>query len=107
MGIEKFFNSLAKNETIKENGIILGLKNKISANYLYIDFNSVEKLIGSSNSVKNLSYYFWKYLEEYEEEGDDRHDNVCRRLIAFVAALFISTVSRAKQSTAEQSTTPS
>ena len=41
MGIERFFNSLAKNETITENGIVLGLKDKINANYLYIDFNSV------------------------------------------------------------------
>ena len=41
MGIERFFNSLVKNKTIKENGIDIGLKNKINADYVYIDFNSV------------------------------------------------------------------
>lgn len=33
----------------------------------YVDFNSIEKLIGSSNSVKNLSGDFWKFLTDYEQ----------------------------------------
>ena len=33
----------------------------------YIDYNSVEKLIGSSPTVKNLSYYLWNFVVEFEE----------------------------------------
>ena len=33
----------------------------------YIDFSAVEKLIGSAPAVKNLAYYFWKFLSDHEE----------------------------------------
>ena len=33
----------------------------------YIDFNSVEKLIGSDDTLKNLSHYFWQFLTDHEE----------------------------------------
>lgn len=33
----------------------------------YVDFNSVEQLIGSSPAVKNLSYYLWNFVVEFEE----------------------------------------
>lgn len=33
----------------------------------YIDFNSVEQLIGSSPAVKNLSYYLWNFVVDFEE----------------------------------------
>lgn len=40
MGIEKFFNSLVKNETLKKDNLLV-LQNKITTNYIYIDFNSI------------------------------------------------------------------
>lgn len=46
MGIEKFFNSLVNNETILKNNILV-LQNKISADYVYIDFNSILYKIAS------------------------------------------------------------
>lgn len=33
----------------------------------YIDFNSVEKLIGSSPAVKNLAHYLWQFVTDYED----------------------------------------
>lgn len=33
----------------------------------YVDFGSVEQLIGSTPSVKNLAYYLWDFVMEYEE----------------------------------------
>lgn len=33
----------------------------------YVDFNSVEQLIGSSPAVKNLSYYLWNFVVDFEE----------------------------------------
>lgn len=33
----------------------------------YVDYSSIEKLIGSKNEVKNLSNYFWTFLKQYEE----------------------------------------
>lgn len=42
MGIERFFNSIAKNNLLKNNnGIILGLEKKLICDMLYIDFNSI------------------------------------------------------------------
>lgn len=41
MGIERFFNSLAKSENIKNIGIVIGSKEKIITDYFYIDFNSI------------------------------------------------------------------
>ena len=41
MGIEKFFNSIVKNNTVKNNKNIIVLEKKIKANYFYIDFNSI------------------------------------------------------------------
>lgn len=41
MGIERFFNSLVKNNTVKKDGGILVLEKKIVADYFYIDFNSI------------------------------------------------------------------
>ena len=33
----------------------------------YIDLYTIEKIIGTSPAVKNLSYYFWKFFTEREE----------------------------------------
>jgi hypothetical protein len=33
----------------------------------YVDYSSIEKLIGSRSDVKNLSNYFWTFLKQYEE----------------------------------------
>lgn len=42
MGIERFFNSMRRNETVMlQDGITMGLKEQLPCNYLYIDFNSI------------------------------------------------------------------
>jgi galactitol-specific phosphotransferase system IIB component len=42
MGIEQFFNSLARNNNVKNNGgIITSVDKKIICDYFYVDFNSV------------------------------------------------------------------
>lgn len=33
----------------------------------YVDFGSVEQLIGSSSSVKNLAHYLWNFITDHEE----------------------------------------
>ena len=33
----------------------------------YIDYNAIEKLIGSDATVKNLSYYLWTFFTEHDE----------------------------------------
>lgn len=33
----------------------------------YVDYSSIEKLIGAKNEVKNLSNYFWTFLKQYEQ----------------------------------------
>lgn len=32
----------------------------------YVDYSSIEKLIGAKSDVKNLSNYFWSFLKQYE-----------------------------------------
>jgi len=34
----------------------------------YVDYSSIEKLIGSKNNVKDLSNYFWTFLKQYEQK---------------------------------------
>ena len=57
MGIEKFFNSLVKNETILKNNIFV-LQNKILADYVYIDFNSIlyKLALSIENQINKLFY---------------------------------------------------
>lgn len=66
MGVERFFNSLTQVEKIKTNGIIVGLKDKIPSNYIYIDFNSVIHNI-SSETERDLNYLLYAIiLYEYD-----------------------------------------
>jgi 5'-3' exonuclease len=41
MGIERFFNNLAKNKIIKNNSIVTGFKKAYDIEHLFIDFNSI------------------------------------------------------------------
>ena len=50
----------------------------------YIDFNSVEKLLGSSKTIKNLSYYFWQFLTEHEEEIQKPPTSIEEKIIALI-----------------------
>lgn len=77
MGIERFFNSLAKTETIKENGIILGLKEKIESNYVYIDFNSIIYNI-VSNIEKELNYLLYSIIlfEDDSNQLDEKSKSI-------------------------------
>jgi hypothetical protein len=61
MGIERFFNSLTQVEKIKTNGIIVGLKDKILSNFVYIDFNSVIHNI-SSEIEHDLNYLLYSII---------------------------------------------
>lgn len=61
MGIERFFNSLTQIEKIKTNGIIMGLKEKIKSNYVYIDFNSVVHNI-SGEVERDLNYLLYAII---------------------------------------------
>ena len=33
----------------------------------YVDYSSIEKIVGANSSVKNLANYFWKFIQEYEK----------------------------------------
>lgn len=57
MGIEKFFNSIVKNNTIKKNNILV-FEEKIKANFFYIDFNSILYKISAhiEKELNNLLY---------------------------------------------------
>jgi 5'-3' exonuclease len=67
MGIERFFNSLVKSESIKENGIIVGLKDKINASYLYIDFNSIIYNV-VTDIEKDLNYLLYSIIDNNLDE---------------------------------------
>jgi len=81
MGIERFFNSLAKNETIKENGIVTGLKDKIDANYVYIDFNSViyNIITDIENELNYLLYDLILYIDKSTEKIDDKAKSIAEK----------------------------
>ena len=61
MGIERFFNSLIKNESIKKNGIVMGLTQKINTEFLYLDFNSIIYNI-TSKVEKDLNYLLYSLI---------------------------------------------
>lgn len=62
MGIEKFFNSIAKNETVRlADGITLGLKTKIDSEYVYIDFNSIIYTI-ATEIESELNYLLYEVI---------------------------------------------
>lgn len=63
MGIERFFNSLAKNENIVENGIMLGFKHKINATHVYIDFNSIIYNV-VTEVEKDLNYLLYSIIDK-------------------------------------------
>lgn len=70
MGIEKFFNSLVQNETIHK-GNLLVLKNKIEADYVYIDFNSILYKIALQieNNLNKLLYELINDMENISEDS--------------------------------------
>lgn len=57
MGIEKFFNSLVKNEIIQTDNLLI-TKNNIVVDYIYIDFNSILYKIAMTieNTLNKLFY---------------------------------------------------
>lgn len=59
MGIERFFNSIAKNNLLKTNqGIVLGLETKLNCDLLHIDFNSIVYTIATvlDDELQHLLY---------------------------------------------------
>lgn len=73
MGIERFFNSLVKNKHIEQDGIIVGLEDKIIANYLYIDFNSIiYNIISILENELNYLLYSIILHEKNNDEFDDK-----------------------------------
>lgn len=61
MGIDKLFNGLVRNDIIKDNGIVIGLKKKMDANYVYIDFNSLMYGI-TTNVERELNYLLYSLI---------------------------------------------
>lgn len=61
---KEFFRLLEMTENLEGEYMFIDI---VVPKQKYIDFNSVEKLIGSSPSVKNLSFYLWNYVVEYED----------------------------------------
>jgi 5'-3' exonuclease len=62
MGIEKFFNSIARNKTIRlADGITLGLETKIDSEYIYIDFNSIIYTIATEIETE-LNYLLYEVI---------------------------------------------
>jgi 5'-3' exonuclease len=80
MGIERFFNSLDKVEKIKSNGIIMGLKEKIKSNYIYIDFNSVIHNISSEIEI-DINYLLYSILLNLESPDENPLDEYSLEII--------------------------
>jgi len=80
MGIERFFNSLTKNETIKEHGIILGLKQKINTENLYLDFNSIIYNV-TMKVEEDLNYLLYSLIlfEENKKPLDSHTEEICKQ----------------------------
>jgi 5'-3' exonuclease len=80
MGIEKFFNSLIKVEKIKSNGIILGLKEKILSNFVYIDSNSVVHNI-SGEIEYDINYLLYSILLYMNDSLGSPLDEITLRIV--------------------------
>ena len=59
----------------------------------YIDYNSVEKLIGSSPTVKNLSYYLWDFITEYEESLQKPPISIDEKLLLLIESGILYPIS--------------
>lgn len=80
MGVERFFNSLTQVEKIKTNGIIVGLKEKILSNYVYIDFNSVIHNI-SSEIEYDINYLLYSILLYGMDPVENKLDDITLTII--------------------------
>lgn len=70
MGIERFFNSLRTNETIRlKDSIMLSLREKLQGEYVYIDFNSIIHNIAKLIETE-LNYLLYEIIYEDGEEID-------------------------------------
>lgn len=61
---KEIFRLLEISEHLDEEYMFLDI---VVPNQQYVDYSSIEKLIGSRQDVKNLSNYFWTFLKEHEE----------------------------------------
>lgn len=59
----------------------------------YIDFNSVEQLIGSSPAVKNLSYYLWNFVVDFEESLQKPPVSIEEKLVLLIESGILCPIS--------------
>lgn len=70
MGIERFFNSIARNNLLKTNsGITLGLEKKLNCDSLYVDFNSIVYTVATILDDE-LQYLLYALLCDKSETVD-------------------------------------
>jgi len=70
MGIEKFFNSMAKNRHINTNNknIVTGFDDVLDSDYLYIDFNSIIYTL-ANNFENDVNYLLYSIIDgEFDEK---------------------------------------
>lgn len=62
---KEIFRLLENSEQIDEEYMFIDI---VVPKQQYVDYSSIEKLIGSKQDVKNLSNYFWKFLKQHEKD---------------------------------------
>lgn len=60
----EFFKLLEMSENLEGEYMFIDI---VVPKQKYIDYSSVEKLIGASPAVKNLAYYLWDFVTKYED----------------------------------------
>lgn len=59
----------------------------------YVDYNTVEQLIGSSPSVKNLAYYLWNFIVEHEDSAQKPATTIEEKLVLLIESGILCPIS--------------
>lgn len=79
MGIERFFSSLKRVGSMSKDGIILDIVDKINANYIYIDFNSI--VYNIMNDVEHELNYLLYSIILHEHGSNILNDNKANTIL--------------------------
>lgn len=78
---KEFFRLLEMTENLEGEYMFIDI---VVPKQKYVDFGSVEQLIGSSPLVKNLAYYLWDFLSEYEDSLQKPPTSIEKKIILLI-----------------------
>lgn len=86
---KEFFRLLEMTENLEGEYMFIDI---VVPKQKYIDFNSVEQLIGSSLSMKNLSYYLWNFVIEYEDSLQKPPVSVDEKIVLLIQSGILTPI---------------